>query len=106
MNVTDVPASVVMRDHRGKAIALLVPRSPERKAAEAVRALREKGVTMNRISAETHLSIATLRRMLNRLSLTEAVEAGKHDKAIRAIIRETRAAERAAHPARRHQPAA
>lgn len=101
MNVQEVAAAgVVMRDHRNKAVALLAPRSAERKAAEGVRALRDKGVTMRKISEETNLSLATLRRMLNRLAMTEAVEAGKYDREIKAIIREAKAAQRAAHPAR------
>ena len=108
MNVIDVTAAgVVMRDHRNKAVALLAPRTPERKAAEAVRALREKGRTMRQISEESNLSLATLRRMLNRLAMTEAVEAGKYDRDIKAIIRENKAAAKAAKvPGQRRQPAA
>lgn len=100
MNVTEVAAAgVVMRDHRGKAVALLAPGSADRKAAETVRRLRNKGVTMRKISEDTNLSLATLRRMLNRLLMTEAVEAGKYDRDIKAIIRASKV------PAQRTNPA-
>lgn len=85
MRVTDVPEGVVMRDHRGKTIALLPPRSEERKQAQAVRRLREQGATMRQISSGSGLSVATLRRMLTRLVITEMVEAGTFDEEIRRV---------------------
>lgn len=53
--------------------------SKPREWAEWVRAQREDGRTMRQIANETHFSIPTLRRWLNDLALTEAVEEADED---------------------------
>lgn len=82
MQVKDVPIKVVFKNSRGRRIALLAPGSNERSIAEQVKRLREAGVTMREISRQVGLSVSTLRRMMNRLLLTQEVEAGVHDKEI------------------------
>jgi hypothetical protein len=50
-----------------------------RQQAEQVATLREAGLGMAKIAAEMHMSIPTVRRMLNSLILSQALEAGNLD---------------------------
>lgn len=55
-------------------IAFLAEGSPEREVAEWVASQREEGVTMKAIAAEMHVSVPTVRRMINALLNTLDVE--------------------------------
>lgn len=88
MDVLQIPSDVKFYDHRGKHVALLAPGSAERDVAEKIAEAREAGITMREISEETGLSLSTLRRSMNRLLLTQSVEAGERDKEIRCLTRE------------------
>ena len=55
-------------------IPFLAEGSTEREVAEWVASQREEGVTMKAISVEMHLSVPSVRRVLNSLLLTEEVE--------------------------------
>lgn len=52
----------------------LAPGTPERKAAEAVVARREKGDTIDALCKDLNLSKATVRRMITGLLLAHAIE--------------------------------
>lgn len=58
-------------------IPLLPAGSEARTTAEAVVAKRNDGVTMAAIAADLHVSVPTVRRMINSLLLTEKHEAGQ-----------------------------
>lgn len=88
MNVqTVIDSHINFYDHRGKRIALLAPGSSERDVAEAIHRLREQGTTLREIAAQSGLSLSTIRRSLNRLALTEAVEAGERDKELKPLLK-------------------
>jgi hypothetical protein len=55
-------------------IAFLADGTTDREVAEWAADQREQGVTMRTLSREMHLSVPTIRRMLNALLLTEEVE--------------------------------
>lgn len=55
-------------------IQFLVEGSPEREVAEWVVGQRNEGVTMKTIAAQMHVSVPTVRRMINALLLTWEVE--------------------------------
>lgn len=55
-------------------VHFLADGTTEREHAEWLRAERENGRTMRALATETNYSIATLRRWLNDLALTESIE--------------------------------
>lgn len=55
-------------------IQFLAEGTPEREVAEWVAAQREEGVTMKAIAAEMHVSVPTVRRMINALLVTQEAE--------------------------------
>lgn len=55
-------------------VHFLADGTKEREYAEWLRAERENGRTMRALATETNYSIATLRRWLNDLALTESIE--------------------------------
>lgn len=101
MQVQQIPRDVAFYDHRGKRISLLPKGSEARKQAEAVLALREQGVTFQEMHEKTGLSLSTLRRALNRLHLTLAVESGDFDKELRRLVPAQRESGMNVHPSRR-----
>lgn len=88
MNVDQIPEAIAFRTSRGRRVSLLEPGTPERQQAEMISDLRAAGTTVREISDSVHLSTATIRRLLNRLELTRAVESGTMDKRIRELCRE------------------
>lgn len=60
-------------------VHFLAEGTKEREYAEWVRDQREEGRTMKALATETHFSIATLRRWLNDLALTEAIEESEEE---------------------------
>lgn len=52
------------------------PGSAERRVAERIMRARDKGVPMKDIAAKQHISIPTVRRIINNLELSLHVEAG------------------------------
>jgi len=55
-------------------IQFLAEGTPEREAAEWVMAQRSEGVTMKTLAGQMHVSVPTVRRMINALLLTWEVE--------------------------------
>lgn len=55
-------------------VQFLAEGTPEREVAEWVMAQRGEGVTMKAIASEMHVSVPTVRRMINALLLTWEVE--------------------------------
>ena len=55
-------------------VQFLTEGTPEREVAEWVMAQRGEGVTMKTIAADMHVSVPTVRRMINALLLTWEVE--------------------------------
>lgn len=76
-------------------VHFLADGTQEREYAEWLRAEREAGKTMKALAIETHFSIATLRRWLNDLLLTETIEEADQDELAEMLLG---AAEVAAEP--------
>ena len=57
-------------------MSYLKPGSPQRRVAERIMKAREKGVPMKDIADKMHISIPTVRRIINNLELSLHVEAG------------------------------
>lgn len=78
--VAETTEGHVVRFYRQRAngttrhVPLLAEGTDARADAEWVQAQRDEGRTMKAISAEVHLSVPTLRRMLTSLALTEECE--------------------------------
>jgi uncharacterized protein HemX len=62
-------------------MAYFAPSTEARKTAETVQKRRENGDTIGAIAEDLNASVATVRRMINRLLLAQAIEAGQYDKA-------------------------
>lgn len=62
-----------------RSMPYLAPGSPERKAAELVATRRVKGDTFGVIATDLNLSVATVRRLTEALTLAQQIEAGHHD---------------------------
>jgi DNA-binding NarL/FixJ family response regulator len=60
-------------------VQFLAEGTKDREVAEWVAAQREEGVTMKAIAAEMHVSVPTVRRMLNALLLTQEIEEADQD---------------------------
>lgn len=58
------------------------PGSAQRRLAERIEKAREKGIPMKDIAARMHISIPTVRRIINNLELSKHVEAGDFNYAL------------------------
>lgn len=58
-------------------MAYYPPGSAQRRLAERIDKAREKGVPMRDIAKKQHVSIPTVRRIINNLELSRAVEGGE-----------------------------
>jgi DNA-binding NarL/FixJ family response regulator len=63
-------------------IQYLAPGTKERKTAERIELLRAEGKGMKAIARKLHVSVPTVRRIINSLELSVSVEAGEMNHAL------------------------
>lgn len=68
-------------------MAYLVPGTKERKLAEDIEIMRADGQEMKAIARKIHVSVPTVRRMINSLELSQAVEQGEFNYALDLVER-------------------
>lgn len=66
-------------------MSYLKPGSPERRVSERIEKSREKGVPMKDIADKLHISVPTVRRIINNLELSKHVEAGTFNYALELV---------------------